>query len=532
MCQLNIKDYYNLLLDKGIEISGKHFNEKILKKTSIYTEWNNSNSKNEFVYNILFDIDEIPSCKICGKQVKLKSFKYGYREYCSNKCVAEANKQSSTFSKKISDGMKSKYDTLYYLDKYKYVKHKEGENFLISGYCKHGDFYINKNKFMRILKDNGEICEKCIEENISACNEVVSNKYLTEQSFKSRHPKEWNIIVENCKEIDASFSEKRYMYKNEMQERPICPICKSKKTKYIGSYSGYTKTCASNSCILSSSAMEQTILDFVKKYYPNAESRVKLYGHEVDIYMEGLKLGIEFNGLYWHSTKFKDKEYHQKKKLELLKNGITLIHVWEDDWLFKRDIVESIILNNLKQNNIKIYARECEIKEVDSFHASNFINDNHIQGKCKGSINIGLFYMNELVSLMTFSNGRMIMKNTNKGLELLRFCNKKTYTVVGGASKLFSYFVKKYKPDTVISYANLDISNGNIYRVLGFVETSITPPGYWWCKDNKKYNRSNFMKHKIAITEDDKKKTENQIMTERGYYKIWNSGNIKFTWTK
>lgn len=114
--------------------------------------------------------------------------------------------------------------------------------------------------------------------------------------------------------------------------------------------------------------------------------------------------------------------------------------------------------------------------------------------------------------------------------ELLRFCNKKNIRVVGGAGKLFQHFIKIHKPHSVISYANYDISSGNLYKKIGFTQTDKIYPSYWWCKDGKKYHRSKFMKHLIVSSDDDKIKTAPQIMKERGYYRTWNSGNLKFSW--
>jgi hypothetical protein len=119
---------------------------------------------------------------------------------------------------------------------------------------------------------------------------------------------------------------------------------------------------------------------------------------------------------------------------------------------------------------------------------------------------------------MTFGKKRMILKTDSSvdEWELLRFCNKKHLSVVGGASRLFKKFKEDRNPKSVISYANRDISNGNLYKKIGFSLCAKTMPGYWWCIRGKKYHRSNFMKHKIAQTEEDKKLTEKEIMESRG----------------
>jgi len=131
-------------------------------------------------------------------------------------------------------------------------------------------------------------------------------------------------------------------------------------------------------------------------------NRKILNGKEIDIFLPEYKLGIEFNGLYWHSEMNKEKKHHINKTKQLNELGISLVHVWEDDWDHKKNIIQSIILNKLNKISNKIYARKCIIKEVNSKETNSFLDKNHIQGKSKANIKLGLYYRDELVSLMTF----------------------------------------------------------------------------------------------------------------------------------
>jgi len=134
---------------------------------------------------------------------------------------------------------------------------------------------------------------------------------------------------------------------------------------------------------------------------------------------------------------------------------------------------------------------------------------------------------------MTFGKKRMILKSksSDNEYELLRFCNKLNTSVIGGASKLFSYFKENYKPNSIVSYANCDISSGKLYNILGFKEIKYTGLNYWWVKD-KRYNRSNFMKYKLVKEGADPNKTEEEIMKDSGYSKIYGIGNLKYEWKK
>jgi hypothetical protein len=240
-------------------------------------------------------------------------------------------------------------------------------------------------------------------------------------------------------------------------------------------------------------------------------------------------LGIEFDGLYWHSEYFMDSDYHLNKTKECEKLGINLIHIFEDEWLYNRPIVESIITNKLNLISNKVYARKCELKEVGDSVSKKFLNENHIQGgECKNSVRLGLYYEEVLVSLMTFSRGRISLGGSVDEWELVRFCNKINYNIVGGASKLFSYFLKIQKPNKIISYSDIRIFDGKLYSTLGFNKIHESKPNYWYVLENKRYHRFAYRKNVLVKQGFDKDKTEKQIMFNSGYYRIYDCGHIRW----
>ena len=284
---------------------------------------------------------------------------------------------------------------------------------------------------------------------------------------------------------------------------------------------------------------ENKLLNFIKENYDNQiiiNSKNIINPYELDIYLPDLKLSFEFNGIYWHSELYKTNDYHNIKTNLCLEQGIQLIHIYEDDWEFKQEIVKSLILNKLNKTKNKIYARKTEVKEItDNKIIKEFLFNNHIQGNVNSSIKIGLFNENELVSLMTFGKFRKPLNSkslNNNEYEMLRFCNKLNTNVIGGASKLFKYFIRKYNPVKIISYADRSYSNGNLYKQLGFQLQHITEPNYYYVIGHKKYNRFNFRKDILVKQGFDKNKSEHEIMLERKIYRIFNSGNYKFIYNK
>lgn len=185
------------------------------------------------------------------------------------------------------------------------------------------------------------------------------------------------------------------------------------------------------------SGMENDVLDFIKNNYNNSiieNDKIILEGKELDIYLPDLKLAFEFNGLYWDNELYKTSNYHKEKTDKCLSKEINLIQIYEDDWIFKKDIIKSIILNKLNKTPNVIFGRKTVIKEVDIKISKNFLDNNHLQSFVSASIRIGLFYENELVSLMTLGKLRksMNLQPKENQYEMIRFCNKLNTTVVGG----------------------------------------------------------------------------------------------------
>jgi hypothetical protein len=113
-----------------------------------------------------------------------------------------------------------------------------------------------------------------------------------------------------------------------------------------------------------------------------------------------------------------------------------------------------------------------------------FLNENHLQGSCGYKIAYGLCNeKNEVYSIMTFGKSRF---DKNIEYELLRFCNIKNTSIIGGASKLLKHFERTYKPNSLISYANRDWSQGNLYKTLGFEYSHTSEPNYFYIDMNEK----------------------------------------------
>ena len=325
------------------------------------------------------------------------------------------------------------------------------------------------------------------------------------------------------------------------------------KTEYKGTYDSLTITCPIHGdftqrandhlnghgcpiCGNNMSLAEKEIEDYVKSFGIKTETKVRgilSNNKEIDILIPELNIGIEYDGLKWHSDEFKDKNYHLNKTEECKKLGIRLVHIFEDEWMNKKEIIKSIIRNIIGKTENKIYARKCIIQNVNDNEKKEFLEKNHIQGNVNSQINLGLYHYGELVSLMCIGKPRINLgrkTSLEDEYELLRFCNKLNTNIVGGASKLFKYFITNYNPTLTTSYCDYRWSIGNMYKALGFTLSHHSQPNYYYIIGNNRKNRFKYRKSELIKEGFDPEKSEKEIMEERGIHRIYDCGSLVYIW--
>ena len=260
-----------------------------------------------------------------------------------------------------------------------------------------------------------------------------------------------------------------------------------------------------------------------------------LKGKEIDIFIPEKNIGIEFNGLRWHSELFgRDKWYHLNKTKECNGQGIKLLQIFEDEYICHKEIVLNKIYHILgvDLNLPKIMGRKCNVIEIDKTVAELFLNEFHIQGFACSTIYLGCFYGSTLVGVMTFK------KEKQHGYwELNRFASDYHYICQGIGGKLFRYFIKRYNPIEIKSFADrrwtLD-ENCNLYVKLGFKLSGVLKPEYRYIS-NSSYNGR---KHKFNFRKQILHKkyglplsmSESEMTKKLGFSKIWDCGLFKFIW--
>ena len=312
-----------------------------------------------------------------------------------------------------------------------------------------------------------------------------------------------------------------------------CPKCANEKRK--NTLLKDTKLFIDAATLIHGEKTEDEIISLFSEIEHQQRNREILNGMEIDIYIPSLKLGIEYNGLRWHSEEFgKDHRYHLDKLNKCNEQGIKLIQIFEDEWINHRDICESKLKQICGLNtNPKIYARKCEIREISNKNeVYEFLDKNHIQGRTGFTIALGAYYQNNLVGVMTF-------KKEKEGYwDLNRFATDINYQCVGIGGKLFKHFTRNYPFIEIKSFADrrwtTDPTN-NLYTKLGFDFDSYVPPSYWYYnpKINPyiRFHKFGFRKqhlhnqYGLPLT-----MTEHEMTTALGYTRIWNCGLIKYVY--
>lgn len=275
-------------------------------------------------------------------------------------------------------------------------------------------------------------------------------------------------------------------------------------------------------------------IDFItNKYKEDIIYNYEIDGYICDIFLPNDKIGFNFIGLFKNSDINVDKNHqlilYKKFKLK----GYKLIQIFEDQWVSKGDIIKSRISTLLNKSD-KIFARNCKIREIsDNKIVREFLIKNHIQGFVGSKIKLGLFYNDELVSLMTFGNLRKSLGQKSKegSYELIRFCNKLNTSTIGGASKLFRYFINTYNPSYITSYADKMWSNNtNMYEKIGMSYISESKPSYYYIVDDKRKGRFDYRKDKLVSQGFNKNISEYEICKMCGIIRIYDCGSIKYNW--
>lgn len=454
-------------------------------------------------------------CKGCGEQTVhfRDSLMKGYHQYCNLDC---ANKNGD-LGNKASKALELKYGVKYFSQHESFeakVKKTKLE--------KYGDENYNnyekglKTKELKTLDPN--YVKPIYEHNLLARKKYITDLETTIPDKVIKFDLDDEKVNLQCFTCSNTYLIDRNLLKYRIQVN--------------------VKPCTSCNPISSvTSIQEKELQQYIKTLLPNElvyNNDKKLIKLELDVYLPNRNIAIEYNGSYWHSEEYIDKNYHLNKTKLCNEKNVDLIHIFDDEWINKKEIVKSIICNKLGIITNKIFARKTELKQVSIKDTKLFLSENHIQGYVNDQIRIGLYNNDELISIMTFGSNRKVLggHRTQGNYELLRFANKINVTVIGAFSKLLNYFKKNYEYNSILTYSDIRYFNGDIYKNNGFTLKHISKPGYTYLINHKREHRFKYRKDRLVKEGFDINKTEHEIMLSRGIYRVYDCGNKVWLLTK
>lgn len=535
-----------------------------------------------YLFCVKNDIDMIPECENpkCKNLVIKDPKKTKLQKYCSLECrnddcsrsIVENNmrKHGVRCTLELEDVKNKAKETIlkrYGVDNV--MKSKEFQNKAKETMMRKYGRYDNRIYLKEYADKKGVNCPMALDEIKNKMRSTVMERYGVDNVMKSLDIRNKNLhnarkkVYEKIK--DNNYAEPLFEfsdfegyfkpYSTVINKYPFkCKSCGKEFEDYMFAFESNTSISIHNfprcpKCFpRKTSVIEKELYNDIRKILGDEikiEDSYRIPGSmkEIDIYIPDLKIGIEMNGLYFHSEKGgKDSRYHLDKTLKAHEAGIRIIRVYSDEYINKKEIVIEKLKHILRKNdNPKVYARKCEIRVVSEKDAKEFYDRNHIQGHVIGCmIHYGLYHNSKLVSMMSFSKVRKSLGSVSSDseFELTRFANDIHTRVLGSFGKLLKEFKKEYSFDRIVSYADIRWSSldHNIYVKNGLTFKNQSKPSYYYIKssggnDSKRYNRFTFRKNVLKDKFPDiysDNLTEKEIMEKAGFSRIWNCGNIVY----
>ena len=523
-CKLSLQDYYS---DEEFEIIKncqferiQRFEErknkpKVIKLKTKYTKKQliemsgvSENTFNRIVKYLNIDIknndtidDDIIRIKDFINSVDIKTF--FFKKTNLEKLGVEYPFQSSLIQEKGKESCLEKYGVEYYNQtEESQIRRKE------TSLKKYGVENPSQNISIKIKKEKLEA---------KKLNYAKSQNLVTVNDLSKTFNRDESTIIDDIRLLNLKiikFNNDARFYIEE-SNLPILSDFFSKTDECGKSYS------------------EKELVDFVKSIYSDEimeNTKRIIPPKELDIYIPKMKLAIEYNGLYWHDENHVDRNYHLTKTNMCNKKRIDLIHVFEDDWLYKKEIVKSMIASRLGVYKEKIFARKCQIKEIEKDQAKIFFDENHLQGFAYGDLYLGLMFNDELIQCICINK-----KGWHDGnVELTRMVTKLNTQVVGGFSKLMKHISDYIEYKSITSYVYKAWFNGKGYIESGFKIVKENNPSYSYVVNGRRVHKSHFRKNKIKKMFErgelkfyDSNKTEHENMIENKIYRIYDCGTMK-----
>lgn len=552
--------------------------------------------RNCHVCNTQFSVRKKVSKKICSDNCRkiwalIPENKKLRLEKAEKSCVEKFGTKSSLSLKYVKDKIKQKKLEKYGNENYNNIQQAKQTKLEKFGDEKYNNY--NKNKQTKLERygdknfNNREKAKTTMNKNFGVSHAMKLEKFQKKQqesmfeNYQVKHPLQSEKIKQKTKETNKIRYGVDFISQNEQIKQKIKDkhfdnfinnrmmiLLNGNQISMVDKYNGQKKDDDKNkykvykfSCNICNSPFQGTFSNLTvpvcKKCNPNNSSnkyhkeisefitslnvsfsennRYIIKPLELDFFIPDYNIAIEFNGNYWHSERNgnKNKNYHINKTILCEKHNIRLIHIFEDEWILKKDIIKSMIKNVLQKTVVRIFARKCQITQIFEEQKQFFLKNNNIYGDCKSDFVYALEYNHQIVAAITFNK----IKNNN--LELMRFCSILNSSVIGGFSKLLKHAIKNLNPNEIIAFADFRYTHVNniMYQNNCFKKDGIVPPTYFYFKKNNfliRYDKIVFDKKALLSLAPNVPEffSEWEIAQYLGMDRIWDCGKIRFKWKK
>jgi hypothetical protein len=456
-------------------------------------------------------------CKVHGERVMSVSNHISAKSGC-NECAnvlngASKRRSLESYIEQANKIHKSKY-------KYLGVDYADGRARLEVSCSEHGIFYIGAKSHI-IQKSGCPSCWNSIKRfaNIKVPeyyefrgNSIHMGKYSYNGVCMVGYKKHLNIICKTHGEFTQDVS-------SHISKAAGCPRC-------ANSGHGSYKTDA--------------LMEFIVTLGVAVEDEVRLTSsrHRWDIVCRNEMIAVEFDGVYWHSTKFDMNKAKMTDKASMAtKSGFRQINIWETEWDNNPDMVKRIVSSALGVSlEAKVGARSCTVSEISHEVASRFLEVNHLQGSTRSGKHLALTHESVLVAVLTVesrSKGRN-GSASDKHLHVTRYAT--SCRVRGGFQKLLKAALQKHPlVELVYSFSDNRLFTGNMYKSAGFSAVANLPPDYQYVSGQgrvrskracqKSWFEAQSKTSKILF---DPSLTERELAALNGLYQLYDRGKVRW----
>lgn len=345
---------------------------------------------------------------------------------------------------------------------------------------KHGEFLQSASKHAK-----GKGCPKCGKESAASKTKTTTDEFIERAS--EIHQNKYDYSKTEYKSIFDKVT-------------IICPIHGEFEQRANDHLNGHG--CAK--CGIGTSYNEVELYDSFVRLMGNVNilhSDRSILGNnqEIDIVFPNHKLGIEYDGLKWHTEEYgKDQTYHLNKTLTANQKGYQLVHVFEDEYLHHRAIVKSKIrrLLGIAKNESFIEEQDISFAVISQSEAMSFATENELGEVTEPTITIGAFVKDELFATVLFNT------ENNKDWIIQKTAYSVKHMFDADVYKLMiNYFIEKFEPNTIDRYLDRRWATSHVteqYEDFGFEFVEEIEPSYKYVNTTKCTER--FDKSEIDVT--------------------------------